>query len=210
MENLHSAYGVTGDVLIKDENKYYKRWVKKNALLKKDENISNADPTHAGIILDAMFEHAKSSMKIVTGSLVESVYGHVNLRNATLRFLRKAGAKLEIIILEQLSQDIKNHPLVEHLEGFIENDDTASFKGEVTIYQAPADFKKGTHINHFAVKDKEAFRFELSDEKSHSIVEAVANFNKPETAKILDIHFDDLKRDLINCSPYEIKVTKSD
>lgn len=163
---------------------FYRKMINQYAKGKTNERVPNGKAAHAGILLDAMLDNAKEGVRIVTGRLIEKVYGHVNFIMSAKSFLMKKNAKLEIIILNTPEKPIEEHALVVALKEY-KKKCPEKYKGQVNIIMAPP---KMSSTKHFAVMDKTGFRFEFDDNE----VKAVANFNEPETAKRLYESFERL------------------
>ena len=164
------------DTTLEDE---YKKIIQQCADAGKNFEIENSNPAHASYLITTLFGKAESEMRIFTGRLFDNVYGNEDLKEAAIKFLNKSKAILKIAYQEALSFD-------EVKEGNFLKDilTNPTVKGKVEIYNASTSCKNLE--NHFIVKDKAAFRYELDKTK----MTAKANFGDFNIAKKLVAIFD--------------------
>jgi hypothetical protein len=143
--------------------------------------MPNRKVAHAAILIEALFNNAKSEMRLLCGNLSPAFYMSEKVLSAIDSFLTRPNTSLKILLESSPEQ---NHKVVAHLMNSY-----ADGRVEIKVLSPQVD----GNIKHFAVMDLVGFRYEFShDEHDSAVVEAVANFNEPETAKNLALSFDAL------------------
>lgn len=151
----------------------YYNTIDRCAINKTDLEISNSAPGHAAYLLKKMFNHANNEVCIYTENLNEDVFGDQDLINAALAFLGKGEDKaIRIAYEKKIDQTYLENPFINALSA---ND----IIGTLELW-ATNDRYKDT-VNHFAVMDRQAFRYEID----HKQKKALANFGDQESANDL-------------------------
>lgn len=156
----------------------YATLVDRLAREKANARIPNGKPEHAKALLQSMFRHAQSEVRIFSLELSEQVYGS-EMAAAAASFLGREGTSLKILL--QRHVDAVKHPMLSELE-------KAQIIGQLVVRDNADDFWRDA--KHFAVMDKSGFRFEFTHDLANAKCEAIANFNEPDTAKSLADAFD--------------------
>ena len=152
----------------------YRRLIHRLASGAIDQRIPNGKPIHAAILLEAMFEHASSDVRIFTGAMSPRTYDAPFLVEAARRYLSRPGRSLKVLIQKKVD-GLHDRPIMKAIAG------------------APGlavRFARGTYATdaakHIAVMDTVGYRFEAE----HSTTSAIANFNEPKVASELATAFD--------------------
>ena len=139
--------------------------------------ISNRTVAHAAILLEAVFATAKQEVRLFCGSFDENFYSNERLKTSVIDFLHKPGTRLLVLSEVKLPAE---HKMLQALQPYLGS------KAELRYLTVSSPNSK-----HFAVMDRVGYRFEFShDATDVNVVEAVANFNEPETASKLADSFD--------------------
>lgn len=145
-----------------------------------DLEIPNGSATHALHLLRQFFKYSKKRVYIFSGLLYDKIFDDSELIELTKKFLHEAGHQMIIAFSkEEVTPDIIKSRLFMRE---IANDPER--KGNVLLYDA----RFASSINHFAIMDDKAYRFELDHDKSI----AVANFSDKNTVAKLDAIFDNV------------------
>lgn len=146
---------------------------------RKNLTISNGCAEHAAYLIKTFFKHAQEKVCIFTGEMYDGVFEDNDLCEEALVFLRKSGCNLSIILEKEIDSTLLSQKA---LIRAISADD--SLEGSFRLSYATKDV---SDINHFAVMDGEAFRYELD----HLDRKAIANFgddiNGSKLQKIFEI-----------------------
>lgn len=150
--------------------------------------IENSSSIHAASIFRAFFDHAKSDVSILTGSLSPEVFADVDLVSSARRFVASS-KRLRVLIVDfdlfrSRSESERFDRLIQSQSG----SDNASF------YPLPklplAAIGPSMEVVHFAVADGEMFRVE-TDAETRS---AICSFGSPQLAgrltKVFDLAFE--------------------
>jgi hypothetical protein len=140
-----------------------------------NQRITNGWPEHASILLESMFKHARSNVRIYSGSLRQDTYDQDELVGEAKRFLAKGG-RLSIL-LQKVTADLADHKFVQAARSAAPG--TLQIKAASGVYATDK-------AKHFAVMDDCGYRFEID----HAATKAVANFNEPAVACELISAFD--------------------
>lgn len=161
------------------ESNEYRTIIQRFAKDRVNARVPNGLPMHASALLECMFDNATAEMRIYSGKLIHSVYSGEGIEKAAIKFLSRPYASLKILLQHKVTpSEIADHPLLVRLS-------EVKPRGSLIIRNAVGSYAK-EDTNHFAVMDNDGFRYELD----HGNCEAVANFNEPDTAKILVQAFD--------------------
>jgi hypothetical protein len=153
----------------------YKQIIVRSVKNKENFIISNGHPEHASYILATFFKEAKSEVRIFTGKLFKSVFDNHELINNAIDFLRtNKNGKLKIAFDEKVSPFLL---MGQNFLGTIFKN--ADIKDRVELWDSSLGFD--VKMNHFAIMDKSAFRYELNHDRS----EAIANFGDSQAAMTL-------------------------
>ena len=161
------------------ESNEYRTIIQRFAKDRVNARVPNGLPMHASTLLECMFENAAAEMRIYSGKLIQDVYSGDGIVKAAAKFLGRPYASLRILLQSPADRsELANHPLLAGLSNITP-------RGSVIVRNAVGSYAK-EEANHFAVMDNDGFRYELD----HGKCEAIANFNEPDTAKILVQAFD--------------------
>ena len=168
----------------KDREEYY-RTIDKCAESGKDFVIHNGNAEHAAYLLTKFFGKAEKRVRIFTGALFGGVFDNEKLVQAACDFLSD-NANRKIVVAFQDGDDkttqVLSKKFVQELAALPDN------AGTLEIYSVSDKAPLDNQINHFAVMDTSAFRFELDHEKKS----AVANFGDSMNSTKLQVFFDKL------------------
>lgn len=153
----------------------YQEVVNRLAETKTDSRFSNKGPDHARVVVDALFRHATSSVKLYTGHLSDDFYTSEPVLNAIKTFLQKSNSQLCILS--------EREPDVQSIDAIRELSDANQLMVYVINDKAPTDVQLP---GHFMTVDNASFRLEVDD----GAREAVVNFNEPSIATTLSKIFD--------------------
>lgn len=141
--------------------------------------ISNGSAVHATYLIAKIFQKAKSTVHVLTGSLTRhspeedvDIWANKHLVKALGEFLERPGTRLEILSLKDIDQGKDTHPVFMALKGMP--------KSRVGIYKANKIFEE-LDIPHFMVMDGMSFRLETDTDKKKAVMELN---NKKEAGKL--------------------------
>lgn len=152
----------------------YRETISKYAKTEEYLEIANGSAIHATFLLQTFFENAKEKICIYTRRLHVDVFDNYDLLSAAKGFLEK-NENTKILIAFQKAdaqEEILGRSFIKEL---------AKVEGaqqKLELWDANTWPAK---LNHFAVMDDKAFRYELN----HDQKEAVANFGDKKSAKKL-------------------------
>lgn len=179
--SAESTSGVTGNDCMNHylTDTVWKDLIDDCAATGKDRVINNGSSDHAAYLIEKFFSSAEDEVLIFTGELFPYAFGKDSVIEKAITFLKKTGRRIRVIFeFQDVTPDsIKKNPLIssimnaKEIAGTLEVYDGRSFNGKV---------------NHFAVMDKKAYRYEL--EHQNSI--AIANFGDHNFAKNLSELFE--------------------
>ena len=145
--------------------------------------INNGNAMHAAYLLTKFFVRAKDQVRIFTGELFAEVFDDQDLIAAAVKFL-SSNANRKIVVAfqekEGKSGRVLKRNFVKKLAALPED------VGKIKIYSISLDLDG--QVNHFAVMDSNAFRYELDHDKKS----AVANFGDRKNSSKLKQFFDKL------------------
>lgn len=162
----------------------YREQVQELAREEKNFRIPNRQRAHAEILIEQVFNSAVNTIRLYCGSMDASFYAKPSVGTALRNFLNKPNTFLYVLTEKTIDT---SHPVVMSL---LQN---YSNKVEIRCLNT----QTAEQAQHFCVFDEMGYRFEFSH-LLNGDVEAMANFNEPETAKKLNILFDDM---FINAVP---------
>jgi len=155
----------------------YRQLIERMAKNRVSQRIPNDVPEHARVLLETLFNFAKSDVRIYTGQLWDNVYGSAGLVEAARQFIDRGG-RLRVLVQKPMNEhDAAEHPLLKRLG--------TCTRGTVEVRCATGIYATDK-AKHFAVSDTTGYRFE----HDHSQTKAVANFNEPSVAIELATAFD--------------------
>jgi hypothetical protein len=157
----------------------YDRLIESRYLAYDGKPFPNGTLRHAGMIVDAMFRHAKKRVRILTGELNARAYGTPYVIDSALQFLANSDHSLEIIFEGQFDDgEARRHPLL----AMIGTD------ANVILYRLRED-QRANVKSHFALMDDASYRYE-ADKRRPS---AIAAFNDKTFAEQLTSIFEALR-----------------
>ncbi len=156
----------------------YRQVIERLAAEGVSQRISNGIPVHASILLETMFKHADSEMRIYSGELSPKTYDRDELILAARRFLGRPGRRLRVL-LQKGATDLKDRKFIRAISDLGASCGTLEVRSARGVYETDA-------AKHFAVMDERGYRFEID----HAETRAVANFNEPVIAQELVSAFD--------------------
>jgi len=133
--------------------------------------FSNAEPSHASVIYEMFFKHAKNRVHIFCKNLNKEVFDRKNVLDA-LDIALKNNIEIKIYITESNPDAIE---FVKKLKEY-----------EIKIHTEAPELKIDGKPCNFAYMDNSAFRFEEND----SEIKASASANRPELVKQLNLLFE--------------------
>lgn len=137
------------------------------------ETILNGSHTHATIIIERMFAHARDCVHLMTRRFDPRIYGTSETVEQAKLFLGESDRVCRILIEEIDDLAFATHPFVEALSENIQ-------AGNLEIRQVPKSLADIIKFN-YALMDDRGFRFE--EDKREAV--AVAAFG-PETARFVE------------------------
>jgi len=146
--------------------------------------INNGNAMHAAYLLTKFFAMAKKQVRIFTGELFAKVFDDPHLINAAVNFLSNDADRKIVVAFQE--EEGKNSRVLER--DFVKKLTTTlpENSGKLKIYSISLDLDG--QVNHFAVMDSSAFRYELDHDKKS----AVANFGDQKNSNKLKQFFDKL------------------
>lgn len=155
----------------------YRELVQKLARERTGEPVFNTSLDHAGVLIEAMFQHARGSVNILTGKLNARVYGREEVVQQARLFLADPGHEVRILIEDASEEALREHPF---FEAFSDN-------SNLHVKLVNRDLAPGYKF-HFTVMDGDSYRFERDKESPA----AVAAFGDTEGATSMSTFFDAL------------------
>ena len=148
--------------------------------------INNGNATHAAYLLTKFFAKAKDQVRIFTGELFAEVFDNQLLIDAAVEFLSSdTHHKIVVAFQEKEGKEGKEGRVLKR--NFVKELVTRPENvGKLEIYSISLDLDG--QVNHFAVMDSIAFRYELDHDKKS----AVANFGDQKNSNKLKQFFDKL------------------
>jgi len=153
-----------------------------------DYPIANGSALHARILIDKLFNIARTSVYLVTGSLRQAstenieIYAHARVIESAKKFLRSSPAASLSIVIQggEIDGGAENRFLREIV-------DDAARQGVITVYRPKQGVLSSHETPHFMVTDSSAYRFETGKDASprNESISAVANFGDDESARTL-------------------------
>ena len=120
--------------------------------------IPNGTLAHASLLVEAMFRHASSAVRILTGELNARVYGTPEVISRAQEFLANSEHTLEIIFEGDFDDaELKRHPLLASVN-----------PSNVKLFRLNADLKSKVRA-HFAIMDTDSYRFEADKLKPSAV-----------------------------------------
>jgi hypothetical protein len=156
--------------------------------------IANGSALHARILIDKLFEVARSNVSLISGVLRQQnkdgvqIYSHDNVIARAKKFLASPQSTLDVVLQKgSLDGGSENKFFNE-----IVNDPTR--RGTVSIYYPKEGVLSAHETPHFMVSDRSAYRFETGKDAdpTNESVTAIANFGDLATAGMLSEIFDDV------------------
>lgn len=168
----------------KDIDRDYKDIIDRCAESGENFVINNGNAAYAAYLLTKFFVKAKKQVRIFTGELFAEVFDNQDLIDAAVKFLSN-DADCKIVVAFQ-EEEGKSSKVLER--DFVKKLTTKLPKnsGKLEIYSISLDLDG--QVNHFAVMDSSAFRYELDHDKKS----AVANFGDQKNSSKLKEFFDKL------------------
>lgn len=155
-----------------DEEASYRSYVFEQAASDAEPGTAflNKSTAHAAIVVEALFRQAQRSVRILTNALSDDVYGTPLVIEAAVAFLRREGARLEIIA--------ESRPCRVMLDRIGQ----VGLADRVDIRLLPPHVTKIVDVNYMLV-DERSYRFETEK----GLREATVQFNGEAVAsRILD------------------------
>ena len=184
-DRASSGLRLFGDKEMKNEiNPDYRGIIDRCAESGENFVINNGNAMHAAYLLTKFFVIAKKQMQIFTGELFAKVFDEPHLIEAAVNFL-SSNADRKIVVAFQ-EEEGKSSKVLER--DFVKKLTTTlpENSGKLEIYSISLDLDG--QVNHFAVMDSSAFRYELDHDKKS----AVANFGDRKNSSKLKHFFDKL------------------
>ncbi len=146
-----------------------------------DMDIPNSTFQHAFFLTTKLLEGATKQVRILSGSLNEALYGD-KIKNI-LKKLVERNISIKIIVWHQASKA--------NIESLKELGDKLQIK-LANLPEIPEHYEK---TRHFLVADEKAYRLEdphvpLAEKAEFFNVKGIANFNRQQTARVLNETFD--------------------
>ena len=183
-DRASSGLRLFGDKEMKKEiDPDYKKIIDRCAKSGENFVINNGNATHAAYLLTKFFAKAEDQMRIFTGELFAKVFDDPSLIAAALDFLSR-GDDHKIVVAFQEEDGKKERVLKRNfVKELIARPENVS---KIEIHSISLDLDG--QVNHFAVMDSSAFRYELDHDKKS----AVANFGDQKNSGKLKRFFDTL------------------
>lgn len=146
--------------------------------------INNGNAKHAAYLLTKFFAKAKDQVRIFTGELFAEVFDNHDLIAAASKFL-SSNANNKIVVAFQEEEGKDDRVLKRDFVKKLTTELPENF-GKLEIYSIPLNLDG--QVNHFAVMDSSAYRYELD----HNKKSAIANFGDQKNSSKLKQFFDEL------------------
>jgi hypothetical protein len=178
-------------------HKEYRELVEKLVKNNSETRISNGQSAHAAILIENMFRHANSDIRIYSGDLNNEVYNGKTVIQAAIKFLKKSGTSLKILLQNKRdAQWFNSHELIKAIA-----EQKAELMGSFDIRIAEGVYATN-EAHHFAVMDDKGFRYEID----HANCKAIASFNEPGSAKKMVEVFDFVFEKQSDNTPIDLKI----
>ena len=152
------------------------------------QTISNSVPKHAVYLIHTFLTNAKSTVRLLTGSLSRieggvQVYANSALADAACAFLSRPGTRFLVVLLDEVDGggEPRKHPFVK-----------AILKQTDWMQQGTFELRQCKQLDdldmHWMTMDDKAYRLEY-DTKN---VKAYADFGDPDNAQVLNELFDNV------------------
>lgn len=146
-----------------------------------NKRFPNSSIEHAKILVKEIINNSDKEIYSLSSSFNQDFY--LSLEKEIRNFLNKKETKFHLMVGNKengIISKLKNEYPGQFIVTFIEKE------------KMPIDKNTQEYVNYI-VNDKNAYRYEYSDKNIDlGIVEAIANFNSPEEAKILLDNFNNL------------------
>ena len=150
----------------------YRAYVKQKAVDGDGVIVLNRTPSHAAIVISALFSKAQSLVEIVSDGLDDTVWLAEDVAGEAVAFLRRnADARLIVVV---------GKPIAVAGNGLLSTIRDAGFIDRVTMFHAPEDLMAKFDVN-FMVVDSKHLRFQGERAK----FEAVIQFNESDRGEKL-------------------------
>jgi hypothetical protein len=157
-------------------------------------DIANGSALHARILIDKLFEIARTSVCLVSGSIRESsnrgveIYAHQKVIDSAKRFLTLPGSRLDVVVQSGIIDRETENRFLRSITS------DPSRCGTVALYIPHVGVLAEDNTSHFMVADRSAYRFETGKDANpdNEKITAVANFGDVSTARTLGNIFDDI------------------
>lgn len=170
------------------------------SLLQQKVNIkfSNGRPYHAVFLIEKFFHHARSHMRIFSGSLTRQteygmdLYQDPHVIKAAKEFLGRPQRRLTIVLEKDIDVDegmsAQQHPLIEGVCSHLEKNLLKG--GELRVFQAHSSVLKFLEqrkfLHHLIVMDHQAWRIETDAEKFKAQVNTGDSKGASKLARMFD------------------------
>jgi len=157
----------------------YRQMVKRSADLKSKDLLPNGGVEHAEVLIENIFSHASSTIRVFSGHLNNRVYGSDSVVTEATAFLENPNNRLMILL-----QDIEEWSALNdnRLVGLCDSE----APDRCIIKKASSEDKDIE--SHFVVMDDSGYRIEPDKSKPTGI----GCFNDTELAAKLNQHFDEM------------------
>ena len=163
-----------------------------------DISISNGRPEHAIYLIHKFLIHARSIIRLFTGSLSRThngvvAYANPHITEATRRFLRRPGSRFVIVTQDEVDvddgQSPDDHPLVLAAK---DAERAGQLRGVLELGRASPEvvefLREEEVLQHFILMDNRAYRLETDPDQATAFV----HFGDAGATNILSNVFDDI------------------
>ena len=137
----------------------YREEVERLARARTGEPIYNSSVDHAAVIVEKLFRHAKSEIRIISGSLKNDLFGQDALAREAEAFLELEDTKIQIAIENGVASLDPASCFLSVLKKFKDRVELREMHAHV-----PAAFKY-----HFTLADDDSYRFEPDKTESKAV-----------------------------------------
>jgi len=151
-----------------------------------DELISNGNEGHAQILVHQMLLRATDNMRILSTFLRPDIYNDSRIISAMEKIISKGNVEIRILLQDSQKLSKKNE-FLKLCYGY----------NKCKIYQV-ANPRSEELKAHFITMDNKAYRYCADSTKDHyedDAIQAVASFNRPQTADNLNKRFERFSED---------------
>lgn len=162
-----------------------------HALFERDSDlvVSNSEPAHAAILIEALLKYSKQRVSIFCRNLNPEIYDQKKLIQELVEAVISRGVSVHVIVQENPKEGNFLQTL-KLLSVFCRSreksvKDSGKLPHEVSIRQCSPGSQAAMAESNFVVADRKSYRFEKDREK----INAFACVNDPASANMMEVNF---------------------